>query len=107
MLASARLAHVADPCAIWYQFNLYTPLVRRGRQVDADARAGSRSRVNQKASAVTRHQAANDGESEPPSFIEWPARKERLEDARKIAGLDSSPVVCHLQNGVTAGPGMQ
>src|SRR5712691_3021306 len=28
MLASARLAHVADPCAIWYQFNQDTPLAR-------------------------------------------------------------------------------
>src|SRR5713226_8465961 len=27
MLASARLAHVADPCAIWYQFNQDTPLL--------------------------------------------------------------------------------
>jgi hypothetical protein len=26
MPASARLAHVADPCAIWYQFIQYTPL---------------------------------------------------------------------------------
>jgi len=26
MLASARLAHVVDPCAIWYQFSQYTPL---------------------------------------------------------------------------------
>ena len=29
MPASARLAHVADPCAIWYQFNQYTPLAGR------------------------------------------------------------------------------
>ena len=27
MPASARLAHAADPCAISYQFNQYTPLV--------------------------------------------------------------------------------
>ena len=26
MLASARLAHVADPCAIWYRFIHYRPL---------------------------------------------------------------------------------
>ena len=29
MPASARLAHVADLCAIWYQFNQYTPLAGR------------------------------------------------------------------------------
>src|SRR5947209_6654235 len=29
MPASARLAHVADPRAIWYQFNQYTPLATR------------------------------------------------------------------------------
>src|SRR5476649_615266 len=32
MLASARLAHDADPCAIWYRFNLYTPLATHRNQ---------------------------------------------------------------------------
>ena len=43
MPASARLAHAADPGAIWYQFNQYTPLVapiridhRRAHESDGD-----------------------------------------------------------------------